>query len=116
MFKLEHKGFRVMDAFKSADKDNDKMIERHEFEAFLRYIVYYDKFYDAFSIDGKRHVVTMVKKTFLKVASTQLSINDPEKVFDMIEKRYKDKVSYEEFCSWLAQHTWVWELQLGGSW
>lgn len=115
LFKLEHKA-KVADAFKTADKNHDRMIERQEFEAFLRYIVYYDKFYDAFSLDGDRHVVTMVKNTFQNVGPKHLCVNDPDKVFDLIEKRHKDKITYEEFCSWLARHTCQWELQLGGSW
>ena len=110
---LEHKT-DITDAYQAADKNHDGLIARGEFEAFLRYVVYYDKFYHAFGLEPNKHVMSLVRKSFCRPAVAQgLCVKHPEMVFDLIPKAHTDKVTYEEFCSWLAQHTCQWDLQLG---
>ena len=102
---LDHKP-SVMKAYRAADENQDGFVVRSEFEAFLRYIAYHNNCHDAFSING-HHVNVLGREKFKKVAD-KLSVNDADKVFDLMDVNGSNGVSYEEYCSFMARNTCTW--------
>jgi len=99
----------VTKAYKAADfRSLNGSIVRSEFEAFLRYIFYHDYFYEQFHTVGSKNN-TMTRENFYTVAP-KLGVNDANKAFDLMDANASGKVTYEEFCSWMAQNTCQWKM------
>ena len=104
---LDHKP-SVMKAYRAADENKDGFVVRSEFEAFLRYITYHNNCHDVFSING-HHVNVLGRENFKKIAKN-LWVNDPDKVFDLMDANDSNGVSYEEYCSFMARNTCQWNV------
>lgn len=99
----------IMKAHWVADNDQNGFVERSEFEAFLRYAVYYNNYWDKFTKDGKHHVNVLGRANFIAIAK-DLDVLDADKAFDMMDANASGGLSYEEFCGWMAKHTCQWKV------
>lgn len=99
----------IMKAHWVADNDQNGFVERSEFEAFLRYAVYHNNYWDKFTKDGKHHVNVLGKESFAAVAK-DLDVHDADQAFTMMDTNANGGLSYEEFCGWLAKHTCQWKM------
>uniref|UniRef100_A0A7S1VNL4 EF-hand domain-containing protein n=1 Tax=Grammatophora oceanica TaxID=210454 RepID=A0A7S1VNL4_9STRA len=97
---LPHKA-SVIAAYNASGESS---LPREEFEAFLRFTMFYRSFWNDFAKDGL-HAPTLNRADFLKVADHLGVTGDSAHGFDLMDENGMNQVSYEVFCTWMARNT-----------
>eukprot|EP00542_Grammatophora_oceanica_P006417 CAMPEP_0194053250 /NCGR_PEP_ID=MMETSP0009_2-20130614/48935_1 /TAXON_ID=210454 /ORGANISM="Grammatophora oceanica, Strain CCMP 410" /LENGTH=107 /DNA_ID=CAMNT_0038701227 /DNA_START=85 /DNA_END=405 /DNA_ORIENTATION=+ len=98
-----------MRAYQAADQNGDGFLKRDEFEAFLRYIVFYNNCWNRFAVDGV-HASKLGREDFGGLAQSLGIADDAEEGFDRIDNNGSGWVTYIEYCTWMARHSCQWDL------
>ena len=89
------------------DGDGDAFVERVEFPALLRNLLYFNKLFSVFEDVDTDHDRRLSLEEFQHGCGRlglHLSPNEAEKVFGKMDSNHGGKVLFDEFCAWVAQN------------
>ncbi len=103
---LDHKK-AVMRAYKKTilrDGDGDAYVEKPEFPALLRYLLYFNKLFAVFDAIDKDDDMRLTPAEF-EAGCKKLNIasSAAEGHFAKLDKDGSGLVAFDEFCAWVAQ-------------
>ena len=99
----------LMRAYKQTtlrDGDGDAWVERNEFPALLRNLVYFNKLFFVFEeidSDGDRRLTLDEFKSGCSKMGLQVSGKQADQVFASMDTNDGGKVLFDEFCAWVAK-------------